>query len=91
MEPAPPWGSQPAKSRASRAVLDLLAGLGLTLWHPALATLDLPAAVEAFREHLGGRLHLTLPTGIGSRVEVHAVDFARMLAARDDLARTYGA
>lgn len=74
-----------------RAVLDLLAGLGLALWHPALATLDLPAAVEAFREHLGGTLHLTLPTGIGRRVEVHAVDFARMQAARETLARSCGA
>ncbi|MHC1711516.1 MAG: 3-dehydroquinate synthase [Solidesulfovibrio sp.] len=69
------------------AVLTLLDVLGLSAWHPALATLDMAAAVEAFREHLGGRLHLTFLTGIGHRVEVHEVDLARMAAARDALSR----
>lgn len=71
-------------------VLHLLAALGLPLWHPALADLDMTAAVESFREHLGGTLHLTLPTGIGSRVEVQTVDFARLGTARTILAREYG-
>ncbi|MHC1788742.1 3-dehydroquinate synthase [Solidesulfovibrio sp.] len=70
----------------AEAVLDLLTGLGLAVWHPALAELDMGAAIEAFREHLGGRLHLSLLTGIGQRVEVHAVDPAGMAAARQDLA-----
>ena len=74
-----------------RAALDLLAALGLALWHPALADLDLAGAVEAFREHLGGELHVTLPTGIGTRVEVRTVDFSRLAAARASLARDYGA
>ncbi|WP_428568050.1 MAG: 3-dehydroquinate synthase [Solidesulfovibrio sp. DCME] len=64
------------------AVLALCRALRLAVWHPALEGLAMPAAVEAFREHLGGRLHLSLLTGIGSRVEVHAVDFARMDEAR---------
>ncbi len=71
---------------AAGAVLDLLDGLGLATWHPALAALDMAAAIEAFREHLGGRLHLSLVTGIGRRVEVHEVDQARLAAARDELA-----
>jgi 3-dehydroquinate synthase len=75
---------------ACEAVLSLLSALGLSLWHPALAGLDLAAAVEAFREHLGGALHLTLPTGIGSRVEVHTVDAPVMDQARADLARRFG-
>lgn len=66
-------------------VLSLLEGLGLAVWHPALDALDMPAALEAFREHLGGRLHLSLLDGIGSRVEVHSVNFSRMAAARDVL------
>lgn len=67
------------------AILGLLEELGLAVWHPALASLDMPAAIEAFREHLGGRLHLTLPTAIGSRIEVHEVDCARLEAARTAL------
>ena len=74
-----------------QAVLDLLTALGLAVWHPALAGLDMAGAMEAFREHLGGRLHLTLPTGRGTRVEVLAVDPVRLQAARDTLARQYGA
>lgn len=69
------------------AVLDLLEKLGLAVWHPALADLDMAAAIEAFREHLGGRLHLTLPTAIGSRVEVHEVDQTRLAEAREMLSR----
>lgn len=72
------------------AVLRLLTDLGLAVWHPALADLDMDRAVEAFREHLGGRLHLTLPTAIGARVEVHTVDRAVMAAARTELARRSG-
>jgi 3-dehydroquinate synthase len=69
------------------AVLGLLEQLGLALWHPALATLDMAAAIEAFREHLGGRLHLTLPTAIGRRIEVHEVDQGHLAEARMALAR----
>lgn len=70
-----------------RDVLALCRDLGLAVWHPALDDLAMPAAVEAFREHLGGKLHLSLLTGIGSRVEVHEVDFARMDEARRILRR----
>lgn len=73
-----------------RDVHKLLAELGFSLWHPALAALDMAAAVEAFREHLGGRLHVTLPTGIGSRVEVRMMDFSCLARARDILACEYG-
>ncbi|MBI4805928.1 MAG: 3-dehydroquinate synthase [Desulfovibrio sp.] len=59
-------------------ILALLPGLGFTLWHPALESLDLEAAMEAFREHLGGRLFLSLITGLGSSVEVNEVDFRLM-------------
>ena len=69
------------------AVLALLDRLGLALWHPALAALDMAAAIEAFREHLGGRLHLTLPTAIGRRIEVHEVDHGHLAQARAMLSK----
>jgi len=72
---------------AAAAVLDLLEALGLAVWHPALASLDMAAAIEAFREHLGGRLHLSLLAGIGRRIEVHEIDLARMAAAREELSK----
>jgi 3-dehydroquinate synthase len=64
-----------------RRVLAILSGLGFSLWHPALESLDLAAALEAFREHLGGQLFLSLITGIGSRIEVNEVDFRLMGSA----------
>jgi len=36
-----------------------------------LAILD---GLDDFREHLGGRLTITLPDGIGNKIEVHAMD-----------------
>lgn len=69
----------------AEAVLALLTDIGLSVWHPALGSLDMEASVNAFREHLGGRLHLSLLTGLGSRIEVHEVDFAGMAAARDEI------
>jgi 3-dehydroquinate synthase len=62
-------------------ILETLAGLGFTPWHPALGGLDMEAAIEAFREHLGGRLFLSMLTGEGLRVEVNEVDFALMRRA----------
>ena len=41
------------------------------------------AGLEEFREHLGGQLHITLPTAIGAKVEVTAIDDARMNEAMD--------
>ena len=52
----------------------------LPTWHPLLAERDssgrlaILEGIEQFREHLGGRLSITLPHGIGSRVEVHEMD-----------------
>ena len=60
--------------------------LGLAVWHPALADLDMAGAIEAFREHLGGRLHLSMLTGLGQRIEIHAVDLPQLEAARAELA-----
>lgn len=55
-------------------VLSLLSGLGLALYHPELERMDLESALHSFREHLGGELCITLPRGLGQRVEVHQMD-----------------
>jgi len=72
------------KELVSRAELDrILAALrraGLRLWHPlvgarsASGQLLLLEGLEQFREHLGGKLSITLPHGIGRRIEVHEMD-----------------
>jgi 3-dehydroquinate synthase len=62
-------------------ILAILPDLGFSPWHPALAAIDMEASIEAFREHLGGRLFLSMLTGIGSRVEVNEVDFELMRRA----------
>lgn len=73
----------------------LLEHLGFRLWHPALARRDAAgrpavlAGLEEFREHLGGRLTVTLLAGIGRGIEVNAMDPALVadaiawLAARE--------
>lgn len=60
-------------------VLDCLQGLGVPLVHPALHQTDrLFAGLEEFRQHLGGRLTLTMLRAIGQPLDVHEVDRRRM-------------
>ncbi len=65
-------------------ILEAFRRTGLSAWHPLLAERDeqgRPSILEGlaqFREHLGGRLCITLPRGIGSRIEVHEMDPARI-------------
>jgi 3-dehydroquinate synthase len=60
-------------------ILETMRNCGLVLWHDALLQRDgsgqlrLLSGLEEFREHLGGRLTLAMPTGIGSFVDVHAL------------------
>ena len=71
-------GLLPAGEELRGAVL--LEHLGFRLWHPALDRRDAAgwpavlAGLEELREHLGGRLTITLLEGIGRGVEVHAMD-----------------
>jgi 3-dehydroquinate synthase len=68
-------------------VLRCLGELGLPLGHPVLADKEsLFAGLEEFRQHLGGRLTLTLLRGVADPVEVHAVDDRLMRAAIDRVA-----
>ncbi len=61
----------------------ILAGLGdsgLPMWHECLrrrnsaGELKVLDGLDKFREHLGGELTITLPDGIGHKVEVHHMD-----------------
>jgi 3-dehydroquinate synthase len=73
-------------------VAGLLERLGFRLWHPLLAEHDahgrrvVLAGLEEFREHLGGRLTITLLEGVGTGVEVNAMDDALVGRAIDWLA-----
>lgn len=63
-------------------VLQCLDRLGLVLDHPSLHdTTTLFAGLEEFRQHLGGRLTLTMLQAIGSPLEVHSVDYLKMQEA----------
>jgi 3-dehydroquinate synthase len=56
-------------------VVACLTQLGFVLDHPQLGDLpQLLAGLEEFRQHLGGRLTLTMLRGIGQPVDVHEID-----------------
>ena len=66
---------------SAERVLNLIQNLGFALFDPLMAQSDgaaLLAGLEEFREHLGGKLTITLLRGIGQGEEVHAIDFALM-------------
>lgn len=68
-------------------VLNCLEDLGLPLEHPALHDTDaLFAGLEEFRQHLGGRLTLTMLRGVGDPMEVHEIDRHQMVAAIEHVA-----
>ena len=63
-------------------VLQCLRDLQLPLTHPALhRPHELLQGLEEFRQHLGGRLTLTLLHQIGQPVEIHEIDQRAMLDA----------
>ena len=62
-----------------------LEGVGFTLNHPALESLDIHKALEDFREHLGGKLCITLLTREGAAIEVNEIDHHTMEGCRQQL------
>jgi 3-dehydroquinate synthase len=63
-------------------VLACLVQLGFALDHPQLGdSTQLLAGLEEFRQHLGGRLTLTMLQGIGQPTEVHEIDRGLMCRA----------
>ncbi len=71
-------------------ILDLIDTVGFPLWSQALDREErgrpvILAGLEEFREHLGGRLTITLIPAIGEKVEVHEMDEAAILEAIEEL------
>ncbi len=72
-------------------VLDVISGLKLPLWHPALDLRDangrrlVHAGLEEFREHLGGELTVLLLRDAGIGQDVHALDEGLVDACLDSL------
>ena len=67
------------------AIRDTLEGVGFTLRHPALEALDIDAALQGFREHLGGELCITLLNAAGEAEEVDHIDLDTMHQCRQQL------
>lgn len=72
---------------AAARVLETIQRVGLPLWHPTAELTGADGAplvldgLEEFREHLGGRLTVTMLAGIGRGREVHEIDRALMIRA----------
>jgi 3-dehydroquinate synthase len=68
--------------RDASRVLHCLSELGFDLGCPEIRdTHALFAGMEEFRQHLGGRLTLTMLRGVGDPIDVHEVDRRRMIEA----------
>ena len=71
--------------------ISLLEDLGFELYHPALEMLSadgqhsLLAGLEEFRQHLGGRLCITLLSSIGTSIEVGEMLAEEILRAREEM------
>ena len=71
-------------------ILGGLATCGLPIWDDLLdkraadGTREILDGLEQFREHLGGRLTITLPDGIGRKTEVHQMDPGQIEQAIED-------
>lgn len=70
-------------------VLGLLRTLGFELFHPDLKRDELLAGLEEFREHLGGRLAITLLRDIGVGFEVNEMDTRLILESIGELAERH--
>jgi 3-dehydroquinate synthase len=67
------------RADVAERLIALLAQLQLPVTLPEDAGADdLLEGIEEFREHLGGRLSITLPTTLGECVEIQSVDAVRM-------------
>ncbi len=74
-------------AKTAERVLRCLADLGFAFDYPALDRREeLFGGLEEFRQHLGGRLTLTMLRNVGDPVEVHSVDRELMRQAIDYVA-----
>ncbi len=77
-------------------ILNLIESVGFRLWSDFLDQNDaasgkpvILAGLEEFREHLGGKLTITLIPEIGQKIEVHEMDEVQVLGALNDLEARY--
>lgn len=82
--------------RTGERILALIEGVGFRLWSDFLdqsgeagAKPVILAGLEEFREHLGGKLTITLIPEIGRKIEVHEMDEPQVLGALEDLRSRY--
>ena len=73
------------KAESATRVLQLLETLGFELFTPDLQREELLAGLEEFREHLGGRLAITLLRDIGVGFEVNEMNVALIRESIADL------
>ena len=71
-------------------ILDLIETVGFSLWSDELDREErgrpvILAGLEEFREHLGGRLNITLIPAIGEKLEVHEMDEGAIMKALAEL------
>ncbi len=63
----------------AKDILTTMQSCGLNLWHDALGRVDRNGKLEIldglkeFQEHLGGRLTLAMPTGVGAFKDIHTL------------------
>ncbi|QDT10133.1 3-dehydroquinate synthase [Planctomycetes bacterium K23_9] len=69
-------------------VCECLTRMGMRLWHDELNPVDrLMQGLEEFRQHLGGRLTITMLSGVGEAINVHEID---TLAMKDAIKQLQG-
>ena len=76
--------------RTAEEILDLIHDVGFDLWSPWLDREQrgrpvILAGLEEFREHLGGKLTITLGPEIGDKLEVHEMDEEAILKSLEEL------
>jgi len=80
-----------AEADAIRAC-ECLSNLGLPLWDAVMDDFEtLLGGLEEFRQHLGGRLTVTMLRGVSDPIDVHAIDADAMREAAARLRTAYGA
>jgi 3-dehydroquinate synthase len=63
------------------SVVQTLKHLRLPVFHDQLLNPEVFSGLEEFRQHLGGRLTLTMLTAVGHPIDVHEVDLRKMKQA----------
>lgn len=66
----------------AKRVFECMHTMGLPLWHEELYPIErLMAGLEEFRQHLGGRLTITMLRSVGDPIDVHDIDLQKMESA----------